>query len=253
MVALICVFIVASTISASVIPRLDRLRVTMWGANVAQGPLAISDVFERSFESTVMAEPNMKPLFKRQDPVPAPQAGEQITIFANGELKDSKYADLFTCKLPGPPPPAPPKSDPPPPPPPPPETVFVVGYFEAQPGGLPKGISGGSITSAAIFKGQEGDDPNVCTSTPVYRDQNFKQDEHPGESAKDIEKLTFDGAGRKACEYDRSGKDNASLVCDGVFAKCEEVRERPKGVDCKRRSSLGETTEKCIRQAVCTF
>ncbi|KAL8725881.1 MAG: hypothetical protein Q9166_007078 [cf. Caloplaca sp. 2 TL-2023] len=254
MITIACVFVLSTLVSTSVIPRGLQLSPR------------INNVLE--IKSTIMAEPNMKPLVKRQDPVPAPQAGEQITIFANGELKDPKYADLaadafqFTCKLPVgssslPPPPSPEPSPGPPPPPPssPVESVFAIGYFRYQEFGEAPPPSGqtpskGSVTKsiAAVFAGPDGGDGNPCDATQIYDDKEASSSERP----KFPEKLRFNGGGRNNCEYDRTGDDTAGgLTCDGVLAGCTKVNGNPVPFDCK--DSSGTITQTWRRQVTCVF
>ncbi len=53
------------------------------------------DVMSKQPDTTIMEKPNMKPLVKRQEL--APQAGEQVTIYRNGELLDPEYAGLVSA------------------------------------------------------------------------------------------------------------------------------------------------------------
>lgn len=52
------------------------------------------DLMSEQSESTVMEQPNMKPLVKRQTSLP--HAGQQVIIYQNGKLLDQKYAGLVS-------------------------------------------------------------------------------------------------------------------------------------------------------------
>ncbi|KAL8657408.1 MAG: hypothetical protein Q9226_001944 [Calogaya cf. arnoldii] len=173
------------------------------GLNIV-GPAGKRAVVPEQVGSTIMEEPNMKPLVKRQDI--APQAVQQVTIYQNGQLLDQKYAGRFGCKLPV----AAPRPSPPSPPPPAPsavrETVFHIGYFQSKKTGLPQGAD---VTQfkAAVFadNGADIDERIACHDPPTYRDEDFTIGERP----KYPEKIRFDSAGRKGCEFDRLGNNEA--------------------------------------------
>ncbi|KAL8996057.1 MAG: hypothetical protein Q9169_004333 [Polycauliona sp. 2 TL-2023] len=193
------------------------------------------DGIPEELESTVMEKPNMKPLVKRQDPLP--QAGQQVIIYQDGQLKDQKYAGLFTCKLPGAAPPPPPPTNPPPPPAPSPvaESLFHIGYFRQNFLGsgdkFPPGFNSAQY-KAAVFANNIPtlDERDVCPTTPTYRDAEFTFGERP----KYPQKIRFDSAGRKGCEFNRLGDDDeGGMNCHGVLAKCKKVDGDPDVINCK--------------------
>ncbi|KAL8862396.1 MAG: hypothetical protein Q9178_001405 [Gyalolechia marmorata] len=183
----------------------------------------------------MMEKPNMKPLVKRQEP--APQAGEQVTIYQNGELLDPEYAGLFNCKLADASPPTPPS-----PPPPAPsavrETIFDIGYFQTE---EPGELQGAVIFrfEAAVFAGNAAVDERIaCNNRPTYRDAEFTIGGRPGFP----QQIKFDAAGRKGCEFNRGGDSDAGgLTCDGVLAKCSKEDGDPEPIKCKDEG--GKTTE----------
>ncbi|KAI4259553.1 MAG: hypothetical protein L6R42_004527 [Xanthoria sp. 1 TBL-2021] len=194
-----------------------------------------------------MEKPKMKPLVKRQDSLP--QAGKQVIIYQNGLLLDQKYAGLFTCKLPSAAPP------PPPPPPPPPapsavrETVFHIGYFQSKKTGLPQGAVVAQFKAAVFANNSPGIGEKIaCHDQPTYRDNDFTIAERP----KYPQKIPFDSPGRKGCEFNRLGDNDAGgLNCEGILAKCNKVPGDPERVDCK--DDKGKTADTWRTQVNCNF
>ncbi|KAL8674072.1 MAG: hypothetical protein Q9168_001507, partial [Polycauliona sp. 1 TL-2023] len=56
------------------------------------GPANKRDIIPEQLDSTIMENPNMNPLVKRQDPLP--KGGQQVVIYRNGQVVDQKYAGL---------------------------------------------------------------------------------------------------------------------------------------------------------------
>ncbi|KAL8912295.1 MAG: hypothetical protein Q9171_002667 [Xanthocarpia ochracea] len=203
------------------------------------------DMMSKQPDTTVMEKPNMRPLVKRQEP--APQAGEQVTIYQNGELLDPEYAGLFNCKLADASPPTPPS-----PPPTAPsvvrETIFDIGYFQTE---EPGQLQGTVIFrfEAAVFAGNAVVDERIaCNNRPTYRDAEFTIGGRPGFP----QQIKFDSSGRKGCEFNRGGDSDAGgLTCDGVLAKCSKEDGDPEPIKCKDEG--GKTTETWRTQITCIF
>ncbi|KAL8700147.1 MAG: hypothetical protein Q9224_001098 [Gallowayella concinna] len=129
-------------------------------------------------------------------------------------------------------------------PPQPPANLFVMGYFH-QCGKRDKtvGLFGPGTecySEGAVFKNDESNDP--CNNRPVFRSVHVEGvPRDPGFP----EKLMFEGAGRKNCEFDRSEDESpGTLFCDGARADCYK-EEAPTEVKCK--------LETFVKQVHCLF
>lgn len=91
------------TLDTSPLPDPDCFRDTICCGTACDGldiigPVAKRHVIDTQLNDTVMTEPNMKPLVKRQDgPIQIPDAGPDVVVYENGQLLDSKYADFVSA------------------------------------------------------------------------------------------------------------------------------------------------------------
>lgn len=117
-------------------------------------------------------------------------------------------------------PPAPPLT-----PPPPPAKTFAVGYFQkCTTGGTGTAVEKHCQSEAGIFvPPAEGEDKFfACIDKPLHRDSSFADKERPGFP----QTISFEGGGRKSCEFKRTGDDDdGDMSCGKDRAiKCKKQK-----------------------------